>query len=242
MNIRHLFLSLIGVALTMTALGLPMGEREIRHFEREVLKTLRELMTLEGEQRQNDYVMRLKKEVVRETIIDNAELTFAGLGADERQALKNGEGELESLKKTRITVAVHISTEEIQELITREMARGRPERQIISNIRLELEPGKARVRGMIHLGKVPGNPMAFLSQSPVPFAALVSVQVSGSLITIAIDEGEINGTAIPPETEKMLLAWINPIWDFSRLPYPAGISSLVLQPKGVSLEGYVFGK
>jgi len=221
--------------------ALTTGERAIAQFEREVLRCAREVFRQPGQYVGNDYVVELNSQIIRETTIKNAKIAFIGLEQNDLKKFNANDFDFSALKKAgRIEVEAFIEASAVKNLIRREINRISAGRLVFDSIILEFGAGKVRVSGKINLKKVPGNPFQFLPQQMSPFFANVSVKSQGSHLVLEIYDGEMNNQALTPELKKMLLDWLNPLWDFSALPYPASLDFLQFRTTGVEFRGSIF--
>ncbi|MBU1105165.1 MAG: hypothetical protein KKB51_00755 [Candidatus Riflebacteria bacterium] len=225
----------------VAAFALTTGAREIAHFEREALRCAREVFRVPGQFTGNDYVVELNNQTIRETQIKSAKIAFSGLEQRDLKKFSTNDFDFSTLKEAGgIEVEAFIEAGAVQNLISREMNRISAGRRIFDSVVLDFGNDRVMVSGKIDLQKVPGNPFMFLPQQMSPFAATVSVKASGSQISLEILDGQMNEQPLTPELNKMLLDWLNPIWDFNALPYQASLDSLQFSPVGVEFSGSLF--
>ncbi len=221
--------------------ALPMGEKEIGHFEREVLKTVKELLRMSGDWHGNNFIVRLKEKNVRNVKVKNAEIVFEGIPTASRESFLGGEFDFEKFREIKgVAVEGILRPSDIQQFIDTELGRQKPERKIISRAAISFGKGRVTATGLVDLTKIPGNPLGFIPQSLSPFQATFSVQQSGSQLTIDIAEAQVNGQPMTPELRTTVYNWLNPLWDFSKLPYAAGLDEIDISSDGLSFKGFLF--
>jgi len=245
MPVRPCFTSALALFIIWNTLhscfALPMGEKEIAHVERETVKIAKEVFRLSGEETSQGLLIRLNQQNIRHFRVQQASVLLDGIKKDQLQALLNDGFDFDSLRKIPgIRVEATMIKQDIQALINHELSRQKPENLIISQIAVDFLPGKVHVKGLIDLRKIPGNILGFLQTSLSPFDAELTVQMDGSRLTIDILEAQVNGQPMTPELKTTILQWLNPLWDFSQLPYQATIEDLVFSPQGFFLKGWVF--
>jgi len=224
--------------------ALPMGERQIAGFEKEVVRIMRELATLSGTQIGDEYVLSLRGQTIRETLVKEAEIRFTGVSKRALAAFREGEGSFDSLRQVGIiTVTGFLEGSSIQALIDREISRLKPDRRLFDGIRVTFGEGRANVSGTFDLWKVIPNPFGWLPQpqAPAPFTATVAVHLEGGEISIEIIEAVINGQPMADDLKKQILDWLNPVWDFTRLDCRADLRTLRLTPGGIAFSGSLSG-
>lgn len=227
------------VAAGVTAL--PMGEREIAHFEREALRAAREVFQLPGQLDGSDYVIEMNNQIIHDTRIKRAKVVVSQPGQRELARLVARDFDFSFLKQTEgIEVEALVEVDAIRELITREINRVPSGRRIFNSFNLAFGDNRVEVSGEIDLQKVPGNPFLFLPQQMSPFSVAVTVKTSGGQIIVEILEGQMNNQPLTPELKKMFHDWLNPLWDFNALPYSAGLSFLQINSTGARVRGSLF--
>lgn len=242
-NKRFFALVAVGVFLLLSArvYALPMGEREIAHFERETLKCAREVFKKSGNFSGGDFTIELSNEIIHETLIKRATIVFNGFEPRDYAKFSTDGFDFAALKKIdRIEVEAVVEASEIKSLVTRELNRVSAGKRIFADVAFEFGQNRVTVSGKIDLQKVPGNPFGFLPQSLSPFNAEITVKLEGSLIVLEILSGEMNNQPLTPELSKMLLDWLNPLWNFDALPYDASLETLQISPAGVKFSGSLF--
>ena len=237
---RFIALSLL-VLLTTGVAALTTGPRQIAQFEREALRCAREVFRYPGQYAGNDYVVELNNQMIRETVIKQAKIAFAGLKQGEIEKFKNGDFDFVALKDaTNISVAAFIEAAAVNELVNREARRIAAKRRIFADVAIVFAAGQVRVSGKIDMKKVPGNPFMFLPQNMSPFDVTLSVRSDGSRLMLDIISGEMNNQPFTPELSQIFLDWLNPLWDFAALPYQAALDQLHITPAGVEFSGRLF--
>lgn len=221
--------------------ALSFGAREVAHFERELLSSAREVLKQPGEFIAAGYCLELRNQTIRNMAIKEATLVFSGLQGGDLLTYANGDFDFADLQKIGpIEVVAAIELVAIQNILNREINRRPAQRRIFDAITLESGQQQVLVRGTIDLKKVPGNPFVFLPQQMSPFTVSLGVRVEGSLILLEIYDGQMNSQPLTPELRKMLLDWLNPLWDFSCLSYGASISQLQITPAVIKISGSLF--
>lgn len=237
---RFVLLSLLVLLATGVA-ALTTGPRQVAQFEREALRCAREVFRHPGQYSGNDYVIELNNQPIRETMIRNAKISFAGLKQGDLEKFKSGDFDFAALKDaTDISVAAFIEAAAVNELVNREVRRIAAKRRIFADVAIVFAAGQVRVSGKIDMKKVPGNPFMFMPQSMSPFDVTLSVRSEGSQLMLDIISGEMNNQPLTPELSKMFLDWLNPLWDFAALPYQAALDQLHITPAGVEFSGRLF--
>lgn len=222
-------------------LALPMGEKEIAHFEREVLKTVREIFRQKGEWNGDNLAIHLSDKAIREVKVKKAEIVFEGIPTTSRDLFLHGDFDFEKFREIKgISVEGTLEKADIQGFIDRELARQKSEKKIISQANISFGKGKVTAAGLVDLTKIPGNPLAFFPQSLSPFQASFSISKSGSQLMIDIAEAQVNGQPMTPELRTTVLNWLNPLWDFSKLPYASDLEELDISSDGLSFKGFLF--
>ncbi|NCB37541.1 MAG: DUF2993 domain-containing protein [Erysipelotrichia bacterium] len=222
-------------------MALPMGERQVAHFEKEALSCAKEVFQAHGSFHGENYIVELANHMIRGIQIRQATISFSNLNVAGLRQFTAGDFDFDQLKQNAsIEVEASIDANAFQTLISREIARVSAGRRIFNNVQFVFAPGQVSVSGEIDLKKVPGNPFVFMPQQMSPFAATVSVKTEGSQILLEIYDGEMNNQPLTPELQKMLLDWLNPLWDFSALPYDAALSYLEINQGGIKARGRLF--
>lgn len=221
--------------------ALEMNAKVIKHFERETVRCASEVLKQPGEFSGINYRVILTGQKIHGTPIKHASILFNDLDESALKKLSKEGLYFSTLKQTgKIEVEAMIEANAIQNLITREINRVSKGRRIFEDVTLDLGHDKVNISGKVNLQKVPGNPFVFLPQQMSPFAANVCVKVSGSQVILAIFDGQMNNQPLTPELSKMLLDWLNPLWDFNALPYDALLDELKVTPAGVEFSGSLF--
>lgn len=241
-KIRQIGFSLVFILLlASTVAALTTGPRQIAQFEREALRCAREVFKHPGQYVGNDYVVELNQQPIRETMIKIAKISFSGLKQGDLETFKNGDFDFAGLQNAaNIEVAAFIEAAAVNELVRREISRLPAKRRIFADVAIEFAVGQVRVTGKIDMKKVPGNPFSFLPQEMSPFDATLSVRTEGSQIMLDIISGQMNSQPFTPELSKVFFDWLNPLWDFSALPYQAALDQLHITPSGVEFSGRLF--
>lgn len=240
-NSRRFLVFGLLVLVTTAVTALTTGPRQIAQFERETLRCAREVFKQPGQYVGNDYVVELNNQPIRETMIKSAKISFAGLRQNEIEKFENGDFDFADLQTAaNIEVAAFIEAAAINELVRREISRLSAKRRIFADVAIEFAAGQVRVSGKIDMKKVPGNPFSFLPQEMSPFDVTLSVRTEGSRIMLDIISGQMNSQPFTPELNQVFLDWLNPLWDFSALPYQAALDQLHITPSGVEFSGRLF--
>ncbi|EKD83216.1 MAG: hypothetical protein ACD_39C00814G0003 [uncultured bacterium] len=240
-NLSRLTAAAFFVLLSISAGALTTGEREIAQFEREALRCAREVFKQSGQNSGNFYSVELNNQMIRETLVKRATITFSGLDQRDLERFSAGDFDFSLLQQIGgIEVDAFIEAGAVKDLIRREINRMAAGRRIFDGITLVFANDKVSVSGKIDMQKVPGNPLAFMPQEMSPFTVTVSVRADGSQLLLEIIEGEMNGQPFTPELNKMFLEWLNPLWDFSALPYQASLDFLQFSPAGIKFRGRLF--
>lgn len=240
-NLRRFLAAGLLLLLTTAVAALPTGPRQIAQFERETLRCAREVFKQPGQYVGNEYVVELNNQPIRETIIRRAKISFAGIRQADLEKFKNGDFDFAGLQNaTNIEVAAFIEAAAVNELVRREISRISAKRRIFADVAIEFAAGQVRVTGKIDMKKVPGNPFSFLPQEMSPFDVTLNVRTEGGQIMLDIIAGQMNSQPFTPELNRVFLDWLNPLWDFSALPYQAALDQLHITPSGVEFSGRLF--
>lgn len=237
-----LLLGTLLLSLVMApAWALPMGERQVADFERESLRTLQELMVFPHEQTGDRVTYHLENQVVREITVEQGVITFDGLVSSLRQDLSAGCATFEDFRKVQaVRVEARFRQEDVQEFLDREIQKQKSTRMVFHQVSAVFETGVVAVTGKIDLSKIPGNPLAFLPQDPSSFSARFTLKTAGTQLTIDILEAQVNNQPMTPELKTQILGWLNPLWDFSKLPYETGIEGISFTPGQIAIRGWLF--
>lgn len=221
--------------------ALPMGEKEITHFEREACRIVQELLAVKGEQLGNSFQLKLKGEKIRNFRVQEASIHFEGLSGNDRVAMADNPFDFEKLRSLKsIVVEGRLLKGDIQTFLNQELARQNPEKAIFSNVKVDFGEEKVQIEGHLSLNRIPGNPLAFLPQEPSPFQATIKVKLEGSTLVLDIIEAQVNHQPMTADLRTQVLNWLNPLWDFSRMPYPAALEELNFSSKGIFFKGHLF--
>ena len=235
--------TLLLLVVMASAWALPMGERQVADFERESLRTLQELMVLPHEGNSDRLTFHLENQVVREISVEQAVVTFNGLPSSLRQDLSAGCATFEDFRKVKaIRVEARFRQEDIQSFLDHEVQRQKSTRMVFHQVSAVFENGVVAVTGKIDLSKIPGNPLAFLPQDPSPFSARFTLKTPGTQLTIDILEAQVNNQPMTPELKTQILGWLNPLWDFAKLPYESGIDDISFTPGQIAIRGWLFSR
>lgn len=244
---KHLWFSLVFAALILVgaspeAHGLPLGERQAAHFGREVVRTIREIITHPFESQGDTQVFTLDGKTIRETVIHSATIVFHGFSASQIERMMADGPSLDSLQAGKgIEVKrAHITPKAVGALITREISRVPTNKRIFDKVTVFFQAGQVQVSGLVDFRKIPGNLLAFLARDFSPFTATVAIRQEGSQLHLDIIDAMVNEQPMTPELRTQILAWLNPVWDFSILPYPAHLAGFSYSPDGIRFHGTIF--
>lgn len=240
---KLVFLSfLLTFTLFTAAYSLPMGNRVVENFKKAIVDCSSDALELKGEFKNHSYYVYLKEGLVRGHAFQNVIVKFAGLSSKARESfLKEGVNFSQLQKTCKIKFAGDISPDEFQQIIDREILHSSKSRRIFNEAIFTFENNSVVVEGKINLKRVPGNPFVMMSPDTFStFNARITASISGTEICLSIIEGNVNGQEMTEELKNMFLSWLNPIWDFSKLGFPCGISEYKISPSGLRIDGYVF--
>ncbi len=236
-------LFLAATAFTVPAQALPLGEREAQHFTREAEKIFREIIFSEVEQAGSDYRIDLTGKTIRKTAVQSGSITFKGFSDAQFSVMRGGAVDTAKLLEgDGIEVEATIAADAIKGIIEREIARVSKENRIFDPLTLSFQNGQVRVTGQIDFRKIPGNVLSFLSTGPTPFSAVVKPEQSGNRIDLKVIDAKINDQPMADDSLQQILTWLNPVWDFSILPFKASLESYSISPAGVSFSGTIYEK
>lgn len=244
MKIRNTRLFATAVLLFMLAApgwSLPLGEREASHFGREVVRIFGEIITNEAELAGGDIQINLSGKSIHEVPIQSAKITFRGFSSAQfSQMRESGANITRLMEGGSVEVEAFITAGAINGLIAREIGRVKTNNRIFDKLSLTLLNNQVRVTGRVDFRKIPGNIFGFLATDSSPFTATVKFLQSGSQINIDILDAKVNDQPMTPELRQQLLAWLNPVWDFSILPYAAALEDFKISPAGLAFNGKLF--
>lgn len=226
----------------ISSYALSMSSNVVNHFKKVLCQCAEDTLNIKGEFKNNSYYVNLRNGNVKGHYFNNVIVKFENLDEKSRNELLDSNVNFTDLQnKCKIKVAGDITASEFQEIINQEIGRSSTAKRIFNSANFTLENGAVIVNGSVNLKRVPGNPFALLStDSFSPFTAKLSANISGSVITLNIIEGSINGEEMTPELKNVFLNWLNPLWDFSQLGFPCGINEFNISPSSVRVTGYVF--
>lgn len=226
---------------TGTASALPLGEREAQHFAREAEKIFREIIFSEVEQTGAYYRIDLTGQTIRKTPVQGGSVTFKGFSEAQFAVMRGGAVDTAKLLEgDGVEVEATITADAIKGIIEREIARVNKENRIFDPLNLSFQNGQVRVTGQIDFRKIPGNVLSFLSTGPTPFSAVIKPEQNGSRIDIKVIDAKINDQPMADDSLQQILNWLNPVWDFSILPFKASLESYSISPAGVSFSGTIY--
>lgn len=236
-------LFLAAMAFTVPAQALPLGEREAQHFTREAEKIFREIILSEVEQTGADYRIDLAGQTIRKTPVQSGNVTFKGFSEAQFSVMRGGAVDTAKLLEgDGVDVDATITADAIKGVIEREIARVSKENRIFDPLTLSFQNGQVRVTGQIDFRKIPGNVLSFLSTGPTPFSAVVKPEQNGSRIDLKVIDAKINDQPMADDSLQQILTWLNPVWDFSILPFKANLESYSISPAGVTFSGTIYDK
>lgn len=236
-------LFLAAMAFAVPAQALPLGEREAQHFTREAEKIFREIIFSEVEQTGSDYRIDLTGKTIRKTPVQSGSLTFKGFSEAQFSVMRGGAVDTAKLLEgDGIEVEATIAADAIKGIIEREIARVNKENRIFDPLTLSFQNDQVRVTGQIDFRKIPGNVLSFLSTGPTPFSAVVKPEQNGSRIDLKVIDAKINDQPMADDSLQQILTWLNPVWDFSILPFKASLENYNISPAGVSFSGTIYDK
>lgn len=221
--------------------ALPMSPHRIAEFERESLDVLQWLMGQPHQEQGEETVFAVTDGTVKGFRVKSGEVRFAGLTKDLRQALESHDAGFDDLRKiVALRAKAELAAGHLREFIDREIGKVHGKRRIFEAAGIEFKSGQVEVSGLVNLDRIPGNPLAFLPQSASPFHATVTLAVAGDQLVLDILEAQVNAQPMTPELRTQVLGWLNPLWDFSEMPYPGRLESLEITPAGITASGWLF--
>jgi len=234
-------LVLAALIFTGQASALPLGEREAQHFAREAEKIFREIIFSEVEQTGSDYRIDLTGKTIRKTPVQSGSVTFKGFSEAQFSVMRGGAVDTARLLEgDGVEVEATIAADAIKDVIEREIARVSKENRIFDQLALNFQNGQVKVTGQIDFRKIPGNVLSFLSAGPTPFSAVIKPEQNGSHIDLKVIDAKINDQSMADDSLQQILAWLNPVWDFSILPFRASLESYSISPAGVTFSGTIY--
>ncbi|HNX77264.1 MAG TPA: hypothetical protein PLM07_16420 [Candidatus Rifleibacterium sp.] len=220
--------------------SLPLGEPQAAHFTREALRTLREIIALNAKSSENAVEFDLSGKTIRETDIKSASIIFKGYSQAQITSMRETGINADDLTAgDAIEVEATISATAINSLIRREIARVNSSHRILDQLSIKFLDDQIRVEGLVDFRKIPGNVLAFMVQDFSPFTATIAIESAGSQINLNIIDATVNNQPMTPELRAQIHTWMNPVWDFSILPYRAELDRYDLSPAGVSFAGSI---
>ncbi|MDD3146700.1 MAG: hypothetical protein PHD82_05315, partial [Candidatus Riflebacteria bacterium] len=191
--------------------------------------------------RSGDMQVTLDGKTIREVSIQSAKVTFKGFSPGQFSSMQTAGINVAKLQETgSIEAEAFIDVNAINSLITREIARIKTRNRIFDKLSLNLLNDQVRVTGMVDFRKIPGNILGFLSTDLSPFTATIKFTQSGSQINIDIIDAKVNDQPMTGELRQQILSWLNPVWDFSILPYSAELLSFKISSAGLAFSGKLF--
>ncbi|NLI75271.1 MAG: LmeA family phospholipid-binding protein [Candidatus Riflebacteria bacterium] len=221
--------------------ALPMNPHRIAEFEREALDVLQWLMGQPHQEQGDETVFTVTDGTVKGFRVKSGEVRIAGLSKDLRQALGTHDAGFDDLRKIgALRARADLAAGHLREFIEGEIAKAHGKRRIFEAAGIDFKNGQVEVSGLVNLDRVPGNPLAFLPQSASPFHATVKLAMEGDQLVIDIIEAQVNSQPMTPELRTQILGWLNPLWDFSEMPYPARLETVDITPAGIAASGWLF--
>ena len=237
------YLFLVAMAFAAPAQALPLGEGEAQHFTREAEKIFREIILSEVEQTGSDYRIDLTGKKIRKTPVQSGSVTFKGFSDAQFSVMRGGAVDTAKLLEgDGVEVEATIAADAIKGVIEREITRVSKENRIFDPLTLSFQNSQVRVTGQIDFRKIPGNALSFLPTGPTPFSAVVKPEQNGSRIDLKVIDAKINDQPMADDSLQQILTWLNPVWDFSILPFRASLESYSISPAGVSFSGTIYDK
>lgn len=239
---RLILTGLFIVLPQITSLALPMNENVVKHFKKVISECVFDALNIIGEYKNNAYYVNLNCGSIKNFQFNNAIVKFQDISEKGRNALLDSGAYFPEINKyCKIKVAADLSAQEIQAIIDSGINRPATSKRVINKAVLTFEDNAVSVDGTINMKKIPGNPLAMLSNDEfIPFNAKFSVYLKDSCVFINILEGNVNGQEMTPEVINMFHAWLNPLWDFTKLDFPCGIQEYSISPSGLRIAGYIF--
>lgn len=216
---------LVTVALLMickTMFALSIGQKEINMFNNEVVKCAKDVFSYKGENVGDSYLIKIDKRKIRDIVIDAAAIKCYGLSEEKKKEFSQGNITYDELRdNVSLAVAVSISESALQDYINIAINRGTKSKRKFDDVTIKLKNGKAYLKGKINMKnmKLP----SFMSSDEIwNFDAEVSADIQDSKIYIQAHKVDFNGSS-HPVLLSAIMAWLNPVWDFSELPDKASI-------------------
>ncbi len=242
-NYKTLIFALLLVSISnISCYGLSMNSRVVNHFKKVFCHCVADALNIKGEFKNNGYYVNLKDGNIKGHYFNNVIVKFEDLTEESRSEVLKSNVDFSTLQnKCKIKLVGDITASEFQEIVNQEIIRVSSAKRIFNSANFTLDNDAVIVTGSVNLKRVPGNPFAMISNdSFIPFTAKLSANVTDTVITLNIIEGNINGEVMSPELKNVFLNWLNPLWDFSQLGFPCGIKEFKITPTAVRISGYVF--
>lgn len=231
---------LLVLSIVVPGWSLPMGEPQAAHFTREAIKTINEILPFASTASGNSVEFDLSGKTIRETEIKSAIVTFQGFSPAMIKNMKEtGFSASDLTAGDSIQVQGTISAVAINSLIRREITRLKPGNRILDKLAITFLDNQVKVEGLVDFRKIPGNVLAFMVTDFSPFTATLNVENIGSQISLDIVDATVNGQPMTPELRTQIHSWMNPVWDFSILPYRAELDSYEISPAGITFRGSI---
>lgn len=240
--IKILLSALLILIPQIQAFALPMNSHMINHFKKIICDCAQDALEMQGEFKNNSYYVNLNEGTIKNYQFNNAIVKFQDLTEKGRNKLIDSGCCFEDIQNScSIKLAGDFSIEEIQNIINDEIKRPATAKRIFNQAELAFDDDIVNVSGTINMKKVPGNPLAMLSNDEfVPFSAKFAINVEGTLINLNIIDGNINGQDMTPEVIQMFHNWLNPLFDFSKLDFPCNVQEYKISNKGIRVTGTLF--
>ena len=242
-NYKTLIFALLLVSISnIPCFALSMSSRVVNHFKKVFCHCVADALNIKGEFKNNSYYVNLKDGNIKGHYFSNVIVKFEDLTEESRNEVLKSNVDFSTLQsKCKIKLAGDVTASEFQGIINQEIGRSATAKRIFNAANFTLDHDAVIVNGSVNLKRVPGNPFAMISNdSFTPFTAKLSANVTDTIITINIIEGNINGEEMSPELKNVFLNWLNPLWDFSQLGFPCGIKEFKITPSAVRITGFVF--
>jgi len=242
-NLARAYILAIFLIVSTGAHALEMTEGRIAAFQRDVMRTLTELMPEATDAGPDVLSIELHNRTIRNIPVRDLHATIDGIDRKLRESLAQKTASFDDLSRVRsVDVEADIDANDARRFISEELARQGEGHRALTGLQITFGTGSVKVTGMVDFSRIPRNPLSFINPGPLPFSADAALLMVGNQLTIDISNAILNNVPFVPPLSTQVLAWLNPLMDFSALPHEASLTKLEITPSGISLRGFLFSR
>ncbi|MBF0545228.1 MAG: LmeA family phospholipid-binding protein [Candidatus Riflebacteria bacterium] len=229
-------------AFSVTPLeALPITEHTISGFKKEIIRGLNNLFKLNFQQTGDNLFFQVKNQEIGEFPIAEAEIRIEGISKDAISAIQGGNATFEEVRKIEsINGTVKLAESDLNKIIRKKIDRQKGQNPLLESLEIQIGNSEVEINGTINLWKILTSLPFFSIQASSKIEATIKFNLQNNQVLAEIVSGKINGVEITPEIKSQLLNWLNPMWDFSKVPFPCGIEEFKLQDGTLWYKGYIF--